>query len=561
MPVRAMPARPSRAAIVVADVLLPDLLARTAASRPDAVALAFGDERLTYAEVADASDRLASLLADRGVGPGTRVALAVPKQPAAIVGMHAVMKTGAAYVPLDIDSPAPRLARILASADPTLVLAVPGVGPRLAELATVGARDGGAGGDLTDLRLPPVVSLVDEPVTAPDGTPLSVATRADWADADPAPDRRVGADDPAHLLFTSGSTGEPKGVVITHRNVVSFVDWAVSFFGIRAGDRTSGHPPLHFDLSTFDIYGAFSAGAELHLVPPVLGLDPRRLVRFIRDRALTQWFSVPTVLTYVAKLDALGQGDLPALERLLWCGEVLPTPVLCHWMRRLPHVRFTNLYGPTEATIASSHHTVAEVPADESEPVPIGRACAGEELLVLDESLAAAPPGEIGDLYIAGVGLSPGYWRDPDKTRAAFLPDPRSPGSGARIYRTGDLARVDPDGVVHFLGRADSQIKSRGYRIELGEIENALNAVDGVRECAVVGVEIGGFEGTTIAAAYATDADVEPPALKAALAASLPTYMLPSRWARLDVLPKNQNGKIDRPALRTGFTTPADTSG
>jgi acyl-coenzyme A synthetase/AMP-(fatty) acid ligase len=237
---------------------------------------------------------------------------------------------------------------------------------------------------------------------------------------------------------------------------------------------------------------------------------------------------------------------------------VLPTPVLCHWMRRLPHVRFTNLYGPTEATIASSFHTLASIPADETQPVPIGKACAGEELLVLDEALAPTPPGEIGDLYIAGVGLSPGYWRDDDKTRAAFLPDPRSPGGGDHIYRTGDLARVDGDGVVHFLGRTDSQIKSRGYRIELGEIESALNAVEGVRECAVVGVDSDGFEGTAICAAYVVGGGLEPPQLKSALAASLPSYMLPARWMALDALPKNQNGKIDRPELRKRFTAEAE---
>lgn len=522
-------------------MLLQDHAARSASTRGDAIALAMGDERLTYAEVEALSDRLAAQLADRGVVRGDRVGLLIPKRPAAIVAMHAVLKAGAAYVPLDAESPPQRLARIVAAAEPRMLLAVPETAPRLEALSA-------------ELTLPLVGSVEAEPIVAGDGAPLSRFARGDWdSPAASAPDVRVDPHEPAHLLFTSGSTGAPKGVVITHAMVLAFVDWAVREFGTRPSDRISGHPPLHFDLSTFDIYATFAAGAQLHLVPPSLSVDPRALVRFIRERELTQWFSVPSVLTYMAKFDAVAQDDFPALERLLWCGEVLPTPVLCHWMRRLPHVRFTNLYGPTEATIASSHHTLPSIPADETVPVPIGVACDGEELLVLDERLEPVPTGEIGDLHIAGVGLSPGYWRDEEKTRAAFLPDPRSPGADARIYRTGDLARIDEEGVVHFLGRTDSQIKSRGYRIELGEIESALNAVAGVRECAIVGVDADGFEGTAICAAYVSSDGLTPARLRSALASALPSYMLPARWLALDLLPKNQNGKIDRPALRERF--------
>jgi acyl-coenzyme A synthetase/AMP-(fatty) acid ligase len=224
-----------------------------------------------------------------------------------------------------------------------------------------------------------------------------------------------------------------------------------------------------------------------------------------------------------------------------------------HWMERLPHATFTNLYGPTEATIASSYYTVPRIPASETEDVPIGTACDGEELLVLDERLRPVPAGEIGDLYIAGEGLSPGYWRDRAKTAAAFIQDPRSLEDTSA--RTGDLARVGDDGLIHFLGRADSQIKSRGYRIELGEIETALNALDSLSESAVVGVETGGFEGTAICCAYApvNGNGPEPAGVRQDLAAVLPTYMLPSRWMTLERLPKNVNGKIDRRRLRELF--------
>lgn len=381
-------------------------------------------------------------------------------------------------------------------------------------------------------------------------------SKDDWQAQSSAPLKHANStEDAAHLLFTSGSTGTPKGVVIKHSNVIPFIEWAVGYFGMDASDRITGHPPLHFDLSTFDIYGAQAAGAELHLVPASLSLIPHKLAELIQSSELTQWFSVPSTMTYMAKFDALAYGNFRSLKRVLWRGEVLPTPILIHWMQRLPHAQFTNLYGPTEATIASSYYTLRECPNNDTDPIPIGSACPGEELLVLDSELQWVPPGEIGDLYIAGVGLSPGYWRDDEKTRAAFLDDPRSGVSAPRIYKTGDLARIGDDGLVYFLGRADTQIKSRGYRIELGEVESALSTLACLRECAVVGVETGGFEGWTICCAYAPveRSDVNTAELKEQLRESLPAYMLPSRWLLLDELPKNANGKTDRRALRELF--------
>jgi acyl-coenzyme A synthetase/AMP-(fatty) acid ligase len=227
---------------------------------------------------------------------------------------------------------------------------------------------------------------------------------------------------------------------------------------------------------------------------------------------------------------------------------------LIYWMQRLPHVTFTNLYGPTEATIASSYYTVPSCPASEDETIPIGRACGGEELLVLDAARRPVPPGEVGDLYIGGAGLSPGYWRDVEKTDAAFVSNPADP-AGGRIYRTGDLATLGPDGLVRFLGRADSQIKTRGYRVELGEIEVALHALGTLRECAVVGVPSGDFDGTAICCAYVPlpGAEVTPRGLREAISRALPPYMLPSRWLAFDDLPKTGNGKIDRRRLKEAF--------
>ncbi len=508
---------------------LQDWVAAQADARPEATAVVGGGVRWSYGTLEAESNRIAHRLAAAGCRRGDRVCLLMPKSPAAIAGILGIYKADCLFVPLDPGSPAARLARIVGSCECRAILASGNLQARVDELL---AAAGGA--EIQVIRVG--------------------AGAADLQACSTAPiDSRNRRDDPAHILFTSGSTGAPKGVVITHANVIAFVEWARRFFGMTAADRVSGHSPLHFDLSTFDIFGAFASGAELHLVAPELNVLPQQLAAFIRDSQLTQWFSVPSTLNYLAKFDALSGGGFPCLRRVLWCGEVLPTPALIYWMSRVPRATFTNLYGPTEATIASSYYTVPECPADSAAEIPIGAACDGEELRVLDERLAPAPSGVIGDLYIGGAGVSPGYWRDAERTAAAFVPDPRDPLR--RLYRTGDLAKTGPDGLVYFVGRADTQIKSRGYRIELGEIEAALNTIDGLQEAAVVGVPTGGFEGTAIACAYAPARGraLTPAQLRSALRTLLPAYMVPSRWMTLPGLPKNGSGKIDRRLLREKF--------
>ena len=215
-------------------------------------------------------------------------------------------------------------------------------------------------------------------------------------------------------------------------------------------------------------------------------------------------------------------------------------------MRRVPQCTYTNLYGPTEATIASSYYTVDSIPESETTAIPIGAPCGGEDIHVLDEELQPVAPGEIGEFYIEGAGLSPGYWRDEEKTREAFLIHPRT---GQRLYRTGDLGRRDEHRVLHFVGRADSQIKSRGYRIELGEIETALTAIDGVAECAVVGVPSEDFDGTAICCAWASrqGAELGPRQLRSSLSDALPSYMLPGRWLSSTCCPRTPTARLTVP--------------
>lgn len=514
---------------------------RQAERRPQATALVDGDLGVTYEALESRANRLARLLRERA-RRGDRIGLLLPKSAAAVAAMLATLRAGAIYVPLDPESPAARLEKILRAADCRLLLASAPAVPLLRQLMP----------RLEQALRPDLLWMGD--VSADTADLKETLSETDAAILSPEPLADGGAgDDPAHLLFTSGSSGTPKGVIVAHRNVTSFVTWANAYFGVTETDRVSCHSPLVFDLSTYDLFGGFAAGAEVHLVPPQLNLFPGRLVDFIRERRLSQWFSVPSLLTYLARFDAVQRGDFPDLKRIIWCGEVFATPALRYWMERVPHASFTNLYGPTETTIASSYFTVEAPPSDPGATVPIGRACGGETLHILGPDLEPLPAGEVGEIGIGGAGVTLGYWHDAERTAAAFVSLPSQPD--ARVYRTGDLGMRDRNGLVHFLGRKDAQIKSRGHRIELGEIEAALHAVPEIAQGVVVALAAKGFGGHTICCAYVPRAGTElsPTAARERLAVLVPRYMLPVRWRAMDRLPANANGKVDRIAVRDMF--------
>jgi amino acid adenylation domain-containing protein len=531
------------------DRLLQSWVTEQAEARPSDAAIISGPDSLTYGQLETASNQLAHLLQDAGCQNGDRVCILMPKSAEAIVSMIGILKAGCMHVPIDVATPAARIRHIFDSCENRVIVAGSRVVPLLDELMA----DESLRSRTTIIWLENLGAATD--AAAPEAKNFKVAFSTGDLKSAPStalPQNRV-ANNGSHILFTSGSTGVPKGVVITHSNVAAFVGWALKHYGIDHTDRFSGHTPFHFDLSTFDIFGSITAGAQLHLVPSETALLPPKLSEFIRASKLTQWFSVPSVLNYMAKFNSVQQNDFPDLRRVLWCGEVLPTPALIYWMERLPKVHFSNLYGPTEATIASSYYDVTTCPTDPKSQIPIGTPCDGEDLLVLNEKLESIPDREIGDLYITGVGLSPGYWRDPAKTAAAFIQDKND--STRRLYRTGDLAYRDEQGLVWFVGRADTQIKVRGYRIELGEIETALNSMSKLQECAVVAIPTDNFGGYMICAAYVVRAGEQATLadLREHLKKLVPNYMMPARWTAYEALPKNANGKIDRPKLKDAF--------
>jgi amino acid adenylation domain-containing protein len=521
-----------------------------AEARPEATAVVWNGTRMTYAELEGASNQLAHLLVDAGCRTGDRVGVLMTKKPQTLIAILGSLKAGAIHVPLDPVDPDSRLAPMLAATDCRCILAAGHVG-RLLEEALTAAKPSQS----------PQVGWMDQNAAGLSSLPV-LFELPDLAAFPTTPPLLVRDPDVAQILFTAGSGDVPKPVMITHEGIGGFIRWAAAHFGINSSDRISQHPPLRSDLANFDIFGALWAGAQLHLVPTELNLLPHRMTQFIREHKLTQWLSSPAVLNQWAKFDSLRQNDLPSLRRLFFSGEAISTSTLMYLMRRLPHVQFTNLYGATESSVASSFHTLTRTPRDEYESIPLGQACAGQQLHVLDAQLQPVADGDVGELYVGGAGVSPGYWRDPDSTRANFI-DIGTDAGTERLVRTGDRARRGTDGLYYFCGREETQIRSKGHRIDPARIEAILNALPELLESAAVGIPLSGFDDAMVCCAYVPAPGAEPRLeyLRSVLAAKLPNYMLPVGWMRYEQLPRRPGGKLDRTLLaerfrRSGYSPP-----
>jgi amino acid adenylation domain-containing protein len=520
--------------------LVHHLLEASAEARPDAIAVADGGRSVAYRELDEQANALAGLLVESGVRPGERVALYLDKSIESVVAIYGILKAGAAYVPLDPQAPIARLAYILRDAAVTVL--VSGVEK---SAAWSGLQSEGA----------PVETLVvlngAGPIEAPAALRLvttdELATRRRTrTDVSPI------EDDLAYILYTSGSTGVPKGVMLSHRNCLAFVEWAAEEFAVSSDDRLSSHAPLHFDLSTLDLFAAALAGATVVLVPPQASVFPSEVRRFIEENEITVWYSVPSVLTMLSLRGGLGPGDCPRLRTVLFAGEVFPTKHLRRLMNQLPHVRFANLFGPTETNVCTWWE-VPPLPEDMTEAIPIGRAIANVEVFaVTDEGLRAAP-GEVGELCVRGATVMQGYLGDPEKSRSRLVPNPLDDLLAQPVYRTGDLVVEQDDGVLRFLGRRDSQVKSRGYRIELGDVETAISAHDAVEECAVVAIP-DELVTNRLTAFVVTLGDVSAIELASFCAARVPEHMIPESFQLRRELPRTSTGKIDRRSLAEDAT-------
>jgi amino acid adenylation domain-containing protein len=480
---------------------------------PDAVAVTFEGQSLTYRQLNDRANRLARFLRRRGVGPDALVGLCLERSLEMVVGVLGILKAGGAYVPLEPTDPAERLRFMLEDAGISMTVTTQRVAAAVTGSRTALVR--------LDMDWPKI-------------------REEDWSDLE------SGAT-PEHLfyvVYTSGSTGRPKGVAIPHRSVANFIAWTQGRFPLRADDIVLQKTPFTFDISVWELCAPLLAGARLVVARPQAHRDCRYLIDCVRSHGVTQLHVVPTLLHALAADPAFV--ECRSLRRIYSAGEALP-PGLVERVRSRLGVTLINLYGPTEANVDTCW--VADAPGEPA-VVPIGQPIANTQAYVLDAALQPVPVGVPGEVYIGGAGLARGYLGRPDLTAERFVPDPWGAVSGARLYRTGDRGRYLPDGNIEYLGRLDYQVKVRGFRVELGEIEATLAAHPEVREAAAVLREDRPGEQRLVA--YVVPRQGATPsgdALRQFLRGRLPEHMVPAAFVPLAAFPVTASGKVDRRSL------------
>ncbi|MFS7879075.1 amino acid adenylation domain-containing protein [Streptomyces asiaticus] len=514
------------------ETSVPELFAAAVAADPAAVALVADGAEVSYGELDARANRLARLLSGLGVGPETRVAVALPRGADLVATLLAVLKTGGAYVPLDPEYPAERVEYIVTDAAPAVVVTDSSV-------TSVPATGGAA-------RV-----LLDDPAVRDRLAALSGEA------PEPAP---VAGDHPAYTIYTSGSTGRPKGVVVTRDNLTNFVQDMRDRFALRPGDRLAAVTTIAFDIAGLELYTPLVSGAAVVLATRDEVIDVPALAALLKNTGASVMQATPTLWQALVSQHPEALSGL----RVLVGGEALPAGLAARLCELGSEV--TNLYGPTETTVWSTAARLAgpdggpDGTGTPSTAPAIGRPVASTQVYVLDAGLSPAPPGVLGDLYIAGRGVARGYAGRPDLTAERFVACPFG-APGTRMYRTGDVARWTDDGQLEFGGRTDDQVKVRGFRIELGEIETVLAELPEVAQAAVVAREAGSGEQRLVAYVVATPGAAVPvPALRRAVAARLPEYMTPSAFMVLDEMPLTPNGKTDRKALPAPDLTALSTS-
>ncbi len=490
-------------------------LDETAARFPDKTAYADENKEITFSELRAQARAIASELTQRGLFKKP-VAIFLEKGVDVLVSFMGAAYSCNFYSPIDVDMPGSRVNKILEVLEPAVVITT----GTLREVFS--AYD--YKGEFLLLEEVLVSDVQDDALEAARGKGIDT--------------------DLLYVLFTSGSTGVPKGVTINHRAVIDYIDWVTETFDITEKDSLGNQAPFYFDNSILDIYSTLKTGATTYIIPKTLFAQPVLLLEYLKEKKINTIFWVPSALIVVAKLKAFKNVDLSdTLRRVLFCGEVMPNKQLNVWRRFLPDVQYANLYGPTEITDACTYYIVDREFSDE-EPLPIGFPMPNTDILVLNEENEPVTGEEPGELCVRGTSLSMGYYKNPEKTKEAFVQNPLNQAVPELIYRTGDVVKYNERGEIVYLSRKDFQIKHMGHRIELGEIETAVSSLPEISlNCCL-------YDEKRQKIVLFIEEELEKAYINEKISHLVPEYMLPNKVVRVEKMPINANGKIDRVKLK-----------
>lgn len=493
-------------------------LATTAARFPERIGVEDEWGTMTWRELETAVERVSTAMLELGVERNQPVLVYLPKSRESVASFLAALYAGCPYAPVDYAIPMERLARTLENLRPALVVTDETGMEKLGGL---------------DLGESKAVLYTDLAAKGADHEQVMAALSA------------VIDTDPCYVMYTSGSTGVPKGVTVPHRGVLEYAQAVVDTFGLTEDSVMGLQSGFHFDNSVFDIYGCLMTGAKLVIIPEILFMYPHKLMDLMEEKKVTCVFWVPTVMISVANAGALEGRELPDLKTIVFAGEVMPNKQLNVWRKALPGRMYVNLYGPTEITVDCTCYIV-DREFDDADPLPIGKPWRGARVLLLKEDNTPAAVGEEGEICVLGSGVALGYWNAPEQTAKAFVRNPLNPDYPEIMYRTGDLGKWDQEGNILFCGRRDHQFKLRGNRIELGDIETAAATLEGVDKVCALFDEVN----QEIILAVETKATLQLRKVNLALGKLIPKYMLPKRLELFEELPLTPNRKIDRVGLK-----------
>lgn len=482
----------------------------------DRIAVCDEQESYTYKQYHDKAVGIADAIIAAGMGYKKPIVVYMNKSIKVLASFMGIAYTGSFYSPIDVDMPAQRVNRILEVLQPQLVITTRELKEEFAQFEYSG-----------EFLIYEDVAPMEE----------SVAVRSSL--------ERIIDTDLLYVLFTSGSTGMPKGVCITHRGVIDYTDWVVQTFDITCEDRFGNQAPFYFDNSILDIYSAMKTGATVYIIPKILFMQPVRLLEYLKNNRINTIFWVPSAMMGVSKLKAFRNVDVTdTIKRVLFAGEVMPNKQLNIWRKYLPDALYANLYGPTEITDVCTYYIVDREFQDD-ETLPIGIPTKNMDIMVLDEQdRLVTEPGVVGELCIRGTGVATGYYKNPERTVQAFVQNPLNDAYEEKIYRSGDLVQYNEYHEIIYLSRKDFQIKHLGHRIELGEIETAVSALpDITMNCCL-------YDEKRSRIVLFIDKEMTKEEVNNALTNMVPEYMLPGKVIYMETMPLNANGKIDRVALK-----------